>query len=77
MTTGGTVAPSRDTTYDLLVGADGVASPVRQALASHWGSEYSIDVDDSGREYKVYGGLKGDIEPPGERACGGRRAGYA
>ncbi|KXZ44087.1 hypothetical protein GPECTOR_74g701 [Gonium pectorale] len=62
-TTGGLMAPSRESTYDLLVGADGVASPVRSALAKHWGKDFSVDVDDSGREYKVYMGLRGNIEP--------------
>ncbi|KAG2449076.1 hypothetical protein HYH02_005825 [Chlamydomonas schloesseri] len=66
-TTGGIMSPARHVSYDLLVGTDGVASQVRGALAGYWGREgqpYNVDVDDSGREYKVYMGLKGDIEPP-------------
>ncbi|EFJ43553.1 flagellar-specific protein Ssa14 [Volvox carteri f. nagariensis] len=62
LTTGGMMAPSREVSYDLLVGADGVGSQVRSALSSHW-SDFSLEIDDSGREYKVYMGLKGDIEP--------------
>ncbi|KAG2495591.1 hypothetical protein HYH03_006191 [Edaphochlamys debaryana] len=61
-TTGGFMSPGREAPFDLLVGADGVASPVRAALQGAW-PDYSVEVDDSGREYKVYGGLRGDIEP--------------
>ncbi|GIL95578.1 hypothetical protein Vretimale_1533 [Volvox reticuliferus] len=63
VTTGGLMAPARGVSYDLLVGADGVASQVRSTLSSYW-SDFSVEVDDSGREYKVYMGLRGDIEPP-------------
>lgn len=51
------------TGYDLLVGADGAASKVRDVLASKL-PEFKVDVSDSGREYKVYLNLQGDIEPP-------------
>jgi ubiquitin carboxyl-terminal hydrolase 48 len=50
--------------YDLLVGADGVGSAVRVALQQHYPDMYVV-VTDSGREYKTYTGLKGDIEPDG------------
>lgn len=40
---------------------------VREAVAAA-SPGYSVEVSDSGREYKVYGGVKGDIEPPGEIA---------
>lgn len=51
--------------YDLLVGADGVGSIVRSALAKALPG-FTTEVSDSGREYKVYGGLKAvdGIEPP-------------
>jgi len=48
--------------YDLLVGADGAASAVRGALQAAAGT--GVEVSDSGREYKVYMGLRGEIEPP-------------
>ncbi|GLC46748.1 hypothetical protein PLESTF_000431900 [Pleodorina starrii] len=63
VTTGGMMAPSREVSFDLLVGADGVSSQVRGVLSRHW-SDFGVEIDDSGREYKVYMGLKGDIEPP-------------
>lgn len=50
--------------YDLLVGADGVGSAVRGALQQYY-RDMSVVVTDSGREYKTYRGLKGDIEPEG------------
>jgi 2-polyprenyl-6-methoxyphenol hydroxylase-like FAD-dependent oxidoreductase len=50
--------------YDLLVGADGAGSEVRKALQQHY-PDMQVTVDDSGREYKVYGGVRGDIEPEG------------
>ena len=50
--------------YDLLVGADGVGSGVRDALQGLY-PDMSVVVTDSGREYKTYRGLAGDIEPPG------------
>eukprot|EP00878_Enallax_costatus_P016055 GHUV01016834.1.p1 GENE.GHUV01016834.1~~GHUV01016834.1.p1 ORF type:complete len:473 (+),score=145.50 GHUV01016834.1:831-2249(+) len=49
--------------YDLLVGADGVGSAVRTALQQHY-SDMSVVISDSGREYKTYSGVRGDIEPP-------------
>jgi ubiquitin carboxyl-terminal hydrolase 48 len=52
--------------YDLLVGADGAGSEVRKALQQHY-PDMQVTIDDSGREYKVYGGVRGDIEPEGER----------
>jgi ubiquitin carboxyl-terminal hydrolase 48 len=52
--------------YDLLVGADGAGSEVRKALQQHY-PDMQVTIDDSGREYKVYGGVRGDIEPDGER----------
>jgi 2-polyprenyl-6-methoxyphenol hydroxylase-like FAD-dependent oxidoreductase len=55
-------------TYDLCVGADGTRSAVRAALQAH-DPALSVVVTDSGREYKTYTGLRGDIEPEGVRAC--------
>ena len=49
--------------YDLLVGADGVGSAVRTALQQHY-SDMNVVISDSGREYKTYSGVRGDIEPP-------------
>lgn len=60
---------SKTVQYDLLVGADGVGSSVRAALQQHY-PDMTVVVDDSGREYKVYGGVRGDIEPEGEEAPG-------
>jgi ubiquitin carboxyl-terminal hydrolase 48 len=51
--------------YDLLVGADGVGSTVRAAL-QEFHPDMTVVVSDSGREYKTYRGLTGNIEPPGE-----------
>lgn len=48
--------------YDLLVGADGVGSAVRGSLQQYY-RDMSVVVTDSGREYKTYRGLQGDIEP--------------
>ncbi|KAF8072714.1 kmo [Scenedesmus sp. PABB004] len=48
--------------YDLLVGADGVGSAVRAALQGHF-PDMTVAVTDSGREYKTYRGLRGNIEP--------------
>ncbi|KAL6759374.1 monooxygenase [Haematococcus lacustris] len=48
--------------YDLLVGTDGVGSRVRAALQDELG--LTVDISDSGREYKVYGGLRAELEPP-------------
>lgn len=48
--------------YDLLVGADGVGSAVRAALQQHY-PDMRVVVSDSGREYKTYTGVRGDIEP--------------
>lgn len=53
-------------TYDLLVGADGVGSAVRAALQQYY-PDMTVVVTDSGREYKTYAGLRGDIEPEGTR----------
>lgn len=50
--------------YDLLVGADGVGSAVRGSLQQYY-RDMSVVVTDSGREYKTYRGLQGDIEPEG------------
>ena len=52
--------------YDLLVGADGVGSAVRSALQGHF-RDMTVEVADSGREYKTYRGLRGDIEPEGKQ----------
>lgn len=49
--------------YDLLVAADGAASKVRNLLLERVPG-FTVDVSDSGREYKVYMNLQGDIEPP-------------
>ncbi|GAX76027.1 hypothetical protein CEUSTIGMA_g3470.t1 [Chlamydomonas eustigma] len=49
--------------YEMLIGADGAASAVRGALQSHIPG-YKVDISDSGREYKVYMNLVGNIEPP-------------
>lgn len=51
--------------YDLLVGADGVGSAVRAALQQYYPG-MTVVVTDSGREYKTYRNLRGDIEPDGE-----------
>jgi 2-polyprenyl-6-methoxyphenol hydroxylase-like FAD-dependent oxidoreductase len=51
--------------YDLLVGADGVGSAVRTSLQQYY-PDMSVVVTDSGREYKTYKNLRGDIEPDGE-----------
>lgn len=48
--------------YDLLVGADGIGSTVRAALQQH-SSDMSVVISDSGREYKTYSAVRGDIEP--------------
>jgi len=48
--------------YDLLVGADGAASQMRAELESA-DKDFKVDISDSGREYKVYLNLPGDIEP--------------
>lgn len=48
--------------YDLLVGADGVGSAVRSALQQHY-PDMTVFISDSGREYKTYTGVRGDIEP--------------
>lgn len=61
--------------YDLLVGADGVGSAVRGALQAYY-PDMSVVVTDSGREYKTYRNLRGDIEPEGEeRTRGGGEEG--
>lgn len=51
--------------YDLLVGADGVGSAVRSALQQYY-PDMTVVVTDSGRQYKTYRSLRGDIEPEGE-----------
>ncbi|KAF5842142.1 hypothetical protein DUNSADRAFT_9101 [Dunaliella salina] len=48
--------------YDLLVGADGTGSRVRAAMQEQDG--WTAEISDSGREYKVYQGLRADLEPP-------------
>jgi ubiquitin carboxyl-terminal hydrolase 48 len=58
--------------YDLCVGADGAGSAVRAALQSH-NPDMSVEVTDSGREYKTYGSVRGDIEPDGEFGRGADR----
>ncbi|GFR39880.1 hypothetical protein Agub_g382 [Astrephomene gubernaculifera] len=70
--TGGILAPSREVAYDLLVGADGVGSPVRAALCAQTAG-FGVEVDDSGREYKVYMNLRGGrgVEPPEFRGRSG------
>jgi ubiquitin carboxyl-terminal hydrolase 48 len=55
--------------YDLLVGADGVGSAVRGALQEYY-PDMTVVVTDSGREYKTYRSLRGDIEPEGEADTG-------
>jgi ubiquitin carboxyl-terminal hydrolase 48 len=62
--------------YDLLVGADGAGSEVRKALQQHY-PDMQVTIDDSGREYKVYGGVRGDIEPDGEAGAAGLEAALA
>jgi kynurenine 3-monooxygenase len=49
--------------YDLLVGADGAGSSVRGVLATALPG-FTTEVQDSGREYKIYTNLTGNIEPP-------------
>jgi len=49
--------------HDLLVGADGIGSTVRGALQELY-PDMTVVVTDSGREYKTYRGLTGNIEPP-------------
>jgi hypothetical protein len=58
--------------YDLLVGADGVGSAVRGALQDYY-PDMTVVISDSGREYKTYRNLRGDIEPEGEETGGGSR----
>eukprot|EP00879_Flechtneria_rotunda_P027663 GHRR01029642.1.p1 GENE.GHRR01029642.1~~GHRR01029642.1.p1 ORF type:complete len:239 (+),score=97.76 GHRR01029642.1:990-1706(+) len=48
--------------YDLLIGADGINSVVRSALQQHY-QDMTVVIGDSGREYKTYQGMRGDIEP--------------
>lgn len=43
---------ARSVPYDLLVGADGVISAVRESLRAAL-PDFSVDVSDSGREYKA------------------------
>lgn len=50
--------------YDLLVGADGIGSAVRQQLQAQL-PDMRVQVTDSERQYKTYRNLVGDIEPPG------------
>lgn len=40
-----------------MVGADGAASAVRSALQRRLGDSFAVNIDDSGREYKVYTNL--------------------
>ena len=60
--------------YDLLVGADGAGSSVRELLLSKVPG-YKVDITDSGRAYKVYLNLQGDIEPEGWGVSGGEGLG--
>lgn len=53
--------------YDLCVGADGVGSAVRAALQQYY-PDMTVVITDSGREYKTYKNLRGDIEPEGASA---------
>ncbi|DBA72080.1 TPA: hypothetical protein ACH3X2_010809 [Trebouxia sp. C0005] len=48
--------------YDLLIGADGVGSTVRSEM-EHQLPGMSVKIEDSGREYKTYRGLRADLEP--------------
>eukprot|EP00877_Chromochloris_zofingiensis_P014865 jgi/Chrzof1/9632/Cz04g10110.t1 len=49
--------------FDLLIGADGISSAVRRALEAEQ-TDMQVEITDSGREYKTYRGLTGNIEPP-------------
>ncbi|KAL3130784.1 hypothetical protein ABBQ38_000126 [Trebouxia sp. C0009 RCD-2024] len=57
--------------YDLLIGADGVGSTVRSQMEQKLPG-MKVKVEDSGREYKTYRGLRADLEPPELRDRPGR-----
>ncbi|KAL3138807.1 hypothetical protein ABBQ32_005648 [Trebouxia sp. C0010 RCD-2024] len=57
--------------YDLLIGADGVGSTVRSQMEQKLPG-MKVKIEDSGREYKTYKGLKADLEPPELRDRPGR-----